>query len=122
MTGSRAIRVSSSFAIHSARGGRLKAASYLMHTGGFSKIRDFLLTHSSAIVQDDSGIPVKDFDRAKWTLRCFGAYPGPIETFKQHAQPDLAAAYRDSAVPALPFGFGYRWHARASSLILATPK
>ena len=100
----------------------VKAASYLMHSGGFSKIREFLLTHSSAIVQDDSGIPVKDFDRAKWTLRCFGAYPGPIETFKQHAQPELAAAYRDSAAPALPFGFGYRWHARESSLILATPK
>ena len=100
----------------------VKAASYLMHTGEFSTVRGFLLTHSATIVEDDSGIPVKDFDPAKWNLRCFGAYPGPIEIFKQYHQPEMTAAYKETKMPALPFGFGYRWHARESSLILATPK
>lgn len=100
----------------------VKTASYLMHTSEFSKVRDFLLTHSTTIAQDDSGIPIRDFDAAKWNLRYFGAYSGPIETFKQYAQPDLAAASAVTTVPALPFGFGYRWHAAESSLILATPK
>jgi hypothetical protein len=100
----------------------VKAASYLMHLGEFTAVRDFLLAHSSLIVEDDSGIPLKDFDRTKWALRLFGNYPGPIDIFKQHAQPDLAAAYAKSHPPALPFGFGYRWHPSQSSLILATAR
>jgi ribosomal protein L28 len=36
-----------------------KSASYLMHEGGFSRIRDFILRHSSAIVQDPSGMPYR---------------------------------------------------------------
>ena len=85
-------------------------------------VRDFLLTHSATLVEDDSGIPVKDFDAAKWSLRYFGAYPGPIETFKQHHQAEMTAAYKAANAPALPFGFGYRWHAHESSLIIATPR
>ena len=100
----------------------VKAASYLMHMAEFSKVRDFVLTHSATIVEDDSGIPVKDFDAGKWTLRYYGAYPGPIEIFKQHAQPEMTAAYQAAHAPVLPFGFGYRWHPRESSLIVATPK
>ena len=100
----------------------VKAASYLMHMEEFSKAREFLMTHSATLVEDDSGIPVKDFDAGKWSLRYFGAYPGPIEIFKQHQQPEMADAYRAGHAPGLPFGFGYRWHARESSLIVATPK
>jgi hypothetical protein len=100
----------------------LKAASYLMHLGEFTTVKDFLLTHTSTIVEDDSGIPIKNFDSAKWAVRYFGNYPGPIEMFKKNTQPDLAAIYKSSHPPALPFGFGYRWHPSQSSLILATFK
>ena len=100
----------------------VKAASYLMHLGSFTTARDFLLTHSNAIVQDDSGIPIKDFDPAKWGMRYFGHYPGPIELFKQFHQSDLATIYQKSNPPPLPFGFGYRWHPSESSLIFATPR
>ena len=62
------------------------------------------------------------FDQAKWSLRYYGAYPGPIELFKQYQQPDLAEFYHVSHAAPLPFGFGYRWHAAESSLIVATPK
>ncbi|MDR3403188.1 MAG: hypothetical protein P4L99_11890 [Chthoniobacter sp.] len=100
----------------------LKAASYLPHSGNFTTSRDFLLTHCSTIVQDDSGIPIKDYNSAKWALRYFGSYPGPIDMFKKDFQPDLAAIYKTSHPPALPFGFGYRWHPSQSSLILATAR
>ena len=100
----------------------LKAASYLLHLGDFTTVRDFLLANSTSIVEDDSGIPIKNFDAAKWTVRYFGSYPGPIDMFKQHFQPDLAAVYKNSHPPALPFGFGYRWHSSQSSLILAMLK
>jgi hypothetical protein len=100
----------------------LKAASYLMHLSDFTTVRDFLLAHSSMIVEDDSGIPIKEFDAAKWSVRYFGSYPGPIDMFKKNTQPELATIYKTSHPPALPFGFGYRWHSSQSSLILAVPK
>lgn len=100
----------------------LKAASYLPHSGNFTTARDFLLDHCSTIVQDDSGIPIQHFNKEKWVLRFFGHFAGPIPLFKQYPQPDLAAVYRSSHPPALPFGFGYTWHASQSSLILATAR
>lgn len=100
----------------------LKSASYLMFENGFSTIREFLLNHSKAIVQDDSGIPVAAFDQAKWSLRFFGNYPGPIDLFKQYFQPNLLEFYRQSNPAPLGFGIGYRWSPRQSTLIVATPR
>ena len=100
----------------------LKAASYLMHMDGFSNARDFLLTHSRTLVQEDSGIPLKSFDQSKWSLRFFGNYCGPINLFKERNQPDLAALYRTAKPAPLGFSFGYRWHPSDSSLMIATPK
>ncbi len=51
----------------------LKAASYLMHTGGFTGVRDFLLENSRIIVQDDSGIPLKAFPKS-WAVDCYGRF------------------------------------------------
>ena len=43
----------------------LKAASFLMHGDGFSGVRNFLLQKSRVIIQDDSGIPLRDFPRLR---------------------------------------------------------
>jgi hypothetical protein len=50
----------------------------LLHSGSFTKARAFLLNHSAAIVQDDSGIPFAYFDPKKWRLQAFGmSAPSP---------------------------------------------
>ena len=36
----------------------LKSASYLLHSGNFTTVRDFILANSATIIQDDSGIPL----------------------------------------------------------------
>ena len=100
----------------------LKSASYLMFQQGFGTVRDFLLTHSRVILQDDSGIPVRAFDPAKWDLRLFGTYSTPIDLFKEHFQPELLDLYNRSRPPALEFGIGYRWSRARSTLILALHK
>lgn len=100
----------------------VKSASYLMHGDGFSTARDFLLANSSVIVQDDSGIPLRAFDPRRWTLRFCGNYEGPIELFKEHDQPDLAAAYQRSNPAPLGFAFGYAWQASKGALLVATPR
>lgn len=96
----------------------LKSASYLPHQNNFAAIRSFLLEQSDTIVQDDTGIPARDFDSAKWSVRLYGDYLGPIDIFKQFYQPELKSM---ASAGALPFGIGYRgWDPRKSALIVAT--
>jgi hypothetical protein len=96
----------------------LKSASYLMHSGNFSKVRDFVLGHSDAIVQDDSGIPLRHFKPDAWRLNAFGNYLGPISIFPGRYQRDLSALYRRERAGSLDFGIGYRWRPRQSNLLL----
>jgi hypothetical protein len=100
----------------------LKAASYLMHSNNFSQVRDFLLTHSKIILQDDSGIPFRFFAADKWNRRHVGHYIGPIHRFLEHGQLDLNKENAASAPPPLEFSFGYQWQPSRSSLMIATPK
>ncbi|MFL6515745.1 MAG: hypothetical protein ACJ8M1_12055 [Chthoniobacterales bacterium] len=98
----------------------LKSSSYLMFEDGFSRIRDFLLSHSKLIVQDDSGIPIQYLNTDKWNLRFFGTYVGPIELFKQRYQPKLAELFEQTKPPEFGIGFGYQWDYHKSNLIVAT--
>ncbi|MDB6120246.1 MAG: hypothetical protein JWO08_4027, partial [Verrucomicrobiaceae bacterium] len=69
-----------------------KAASYLMHLSSFSAVRDFLLSHTKTLIQDDSGIPYKYLHRDAWDVRLAGHYKGPIDLFKENYQTDLMQA------------------------------
>jgi hypothetical protein len=99
--------------------GFLKAASYLMHGSGFDTTRKFLLGDCGAILQDDSGIPMRFFGPHDWDIRLFGDYKGPIATFKQFPQPEIDQLKAVQKPAVLPFSVGYRWHPGESSLILA---
>lgn len=105
-----------------AMNGFTKSASYLMHMDEFHTIRDYLLTHCHTMTQDDSGIMWRDFPRDSWDVRAYGWYPGPIALFKQHYQADLAEYYRTTEVPAIPFGIGYQWRPKQSTLIYGVSK
>jgi hypothetical protein len=96
----------------------LKSASYLMHGGNFTRVRNFLVDHSATIVEDDSGIPLGYFDPKKWRLQAFGHYLAPLGIFPNTYQPRLAELFRDAAP--LDFGIGYRWRKNESNLLLAT--
>ena len=97
----------------------LKSSSYLMFEDGFAKVRNFILDHSTMVVQDDSGIPLANFDREKWNLRLFGTYMGPIELFTQHYQLRLRELFEQANPPTLGIGFGYQWDYKKSNLIVA---
>ena len=96
----------------------LKAASYLMHETGFSRVREFLLGHSELILQDDSGIALRFLQG--WDIRYCGQYTGPIEVFKKYWQSDLADEYARNASAPLPFSFGYQWQPNRSDLMIVT--
>lgn len=93
----------------------IKSASYLLHTPGFSQVRNFILGRTELIVQDDSGIPVRYFAATNWERTFYGAYDGPIRLFANRYQRDLLEAYAESARP-LDFGIGYDHQARASNI------
>jgi len=101
-------------------GGLIKSASYLLHSGGFNKVRDFLTANASVMVQDDSGIPLRYYDRRKWDMRPFGHYLGPIGVFPGRYQHEYSALFRDARP--IDFGIGYRWQPHASNLLLAIKK
>jgi hypothetical protein len=95
----------------------IKSASYLLHSGGFSTVRDFLLANSAVMVQDDSGIPLTYYDPKKWDLQPFGHYLGPIGVFPGRYQSKYAVLFRKSRP--IDFGIGYRWHPHETNLLLA---
>ena len=100
----------------------LKAASYLMHSNNFSQVRDFLLTHSKIILQDDSGIPFRFFDPYKWDIRFYGRYHGPDQSLQRISAAGPGQGERREQPAPLEFSFGYQWQPSRSSLIIATPK
>ena len=100
--------------------GYLKSASYLLHEGDFSIIRELLLTQCRAIVQDDSGIPLRSFAPERWRFRNFGVYAPPLDIFKKYYQPDMAVLYAKRPANPLPFGIGYHWDPKTANLMVFT--
>jgi hypothetical protein len=95
----------------------IKSASYLLHSGNFSTVRDFLLANSATIIQDDSGIPLANYSPKKWRFFPFGRYAGPIGEFPGRYQEQYAELFRRSQP--MDFGIGYRWRSFESNLLLS---
>jgi hypothetical protein len=95
----------------------IKSASYLLHSGNFSTVRNFLLANSATIVQDDSGIPLAYYGAHKWHFSPFGRYAGPISRFPGKYQSTYAELFRSSQP--IDFGIGYRWRSYESNLLLS---
>jgi hypothetical protein len=96
----------------------LKSASFLLHKGYFSNIRNLLMEQSPIILQDDSGIPYRDYAKAGWKETFYGNYVRPIPLFGNFLQNDLTAAFKAKGSTALEFGIGYRYGKKDSSLLL----
>jgi hypothetical protein len=95
----------------------LKSASYLLHSGNFTAVRDFILANSATIIQDDSGIPLAYYNKKRWRFFPFGRYAGPIAEFPGRYQESYAELFH-RAQP-MDFGIGYRWRSHESNLLLA---
>ena len=95
----------------------IKSASYLLHSGNFTTIRDFILANSATIIQDDSGVPLTYYSPKKWRFFPFGRYAGPIGEFPGRFQQSYAELFR-RAEP-IDFGIGYRWRTHESNLLLS---
>lgn len=95
-----------------------KATSYMTHKPEFGMIRDAVLKDSSAVLQDDSGIPYKYFEKP-WQVQLFGSYSRPYGSFRWLEQPDLRKAYETTGPKPLGFKIGYGFSKAPSNLLLA---
>ncbi|MDD5570325.1 MAG: hypothetical protein PHD97_04120 [Bacteroidales bacterium] len=96
----------------------IKSASYLMHKNWFSIVRNTIFNKSKYILQDDSGIAFRFFDKETWNIQLYGTYTEPIKLFKKNLEEDLKEAYTENSKP-LDFRIGY---GRKSNLLLARKK
>jgi hypothetical protein len=95
----------------------IKSASYLLHGGNFSTVREWLLANSATIIQDDSGIPLAYYSPRKWRFFPFGRYAGPISEFPGRYQEQYAELF--TRAQPIDFGIGYRWRSHESNLLLS---
>ena len=99
-----------------------KSTSYMVHRPEFSAIRSEVLDKSVAVLQDDSGIPYKFFDAARWQVQLYGEYDKPYRPFQYMQQLDLKAAFAGPGIKPLGFRIGYGYAKIPSNLLLAKRK
>lgn len=102
-----------------------KSASYLMHYDEFSIPRNQILNKAKVFLQDDTGMPIRYVDTAKFEIRLYGKYVQPVKDFSKYLfQKDLEKRYKqDSAkVKELPFELGYHWGSKKNNLMLLLRK
>lgn len=100
----------------------LKSASYLLHYKFFSLIRNLILGQSQFVLQDDSGIAYRFFEKKDWDIKLYGQYSEPITDFKGVTQDDLQYEYNKHAkeIEPLSFVLGYHWESRGINLMKAS--
>ncbi|MFQ3575669.1 MAG: hypothetical protein SNJ77_04465 [Cytophagales bacterium] len=103
--------------------GYFKSASYLGHMKEFATIRSIMLEKCDYVVQDDTGIAYRFFDKNIWDFQLYGKYVKPVKDFSGVDQPDLRKKYEsDSTVKPLPFSLGYHWGTQNQNLMKMTKK
>jgi hypothetical protein len=98
----------------------LEKAGYLMHFDSFSQIKDLILSRSSYLLQDDSGVPIDVLKPRAWDLKFYGNYTQPLDLFKDKYQPELWHIYHSqNNIKPLTFSSGYQSQSDRSNLMLA---
>jgi hypothetical protein len=102
----------------------VKSASYLMHYETFTTIRNTVLDKAIYLVQDDTGIPYKYFEKSKFKMELYGNYVKPVSDFSANLyQKDMVEAYKTKEfMGALPFSLGYHWQTKDQNQMIAIKK
>lgn len=102
--------------------GFVKSASYLLHGGNFSTVREFLLANSRSILQDDTGPPLSFYKEDQWRLQPYGKYTRPIPVFRHNYQSKMRDLFDKGNPPPFDFSLGYNWRPGQSNLVHAFRK
>jgi hypothetical protein len=84
-----------------------KAASYLLWSPAFKRIRDYLLTHADWMISDSTGIPPAFARAAGFEQETWGRFTGSFIKVAHNHEADFVRLWADRPQRPLPFGFGY---------------
>lgn len=99
----------------------IKSASYILFNENFKTIKGLVLDETSAVLQDDTGVPYRDYVEKGWEVNFYGKYARPVADFQSYTyQPKLRDAFVEFSdrVKPLPFTYGYHWKTDNSSVLL----
>jgi hypothetical protein len=85
----------------------IKAASYLLWFGNFSRIRSYLLEHAAWMISDSTGIQPSLARAAGFEQDCYGLFHGPMLAKYSHTKSEFLTLWEASPKRTLPFYFGY---------------
>lgn len=103
--------------------GFYKSASYLLHGSMFSYAKHTVMNKSAIIVQDDTGVPVREYKPDFWDFTVYGNYVGPIPLFSGNFQKEVAGAVKaQGGQKPLDFAMGYRHRINESAVFVAVKK
>lgn len=95
-----------------------KAASFILWSGGFSKIRNYLLSHMEFMISDATGIPPEYARKAGFVQETYGSFSGPfLDANMRHAE-DFCTMWEQQPKRPLPFRYGYTDILRANHLLV----
>jgi len=99
----------------------MKATSYMPHHNDFEVIKNKIKDASVAVVQDDTGIPYRQWDQTKWDLTIYGKYDKLFNPFTPYQQNDLRTVYAKGAKD-LPYNIAYGNTKTPANLLVAKKK
>ena len=87
----------------------LKSAEYVLQLPIYEKFIDTVLSKTDTVVQDDSAIPYRAFEKAKWDSKFFGVYTARAKLRNTPNVPDQTDLQNEFKLNAksLPFKYGY---------------
>ena len=86
-----------------------KAASHLLWSGDFSRIRSYLLEHTDWMISDSTGIPPRFAQAAGFVQDTYGLFDGPAHYGRIDARDtaDFRALFDENPQRRVPFAYGY---------------
>lgn len=103
--------------------GYVKSASYLMHYGSFSTVRNTLFKVVETWMQDDTGVAFDLIPKDEWDIWYYGKYDRPIQLFRNRFQQSLWNKYnKENLAQDMPFGMGYTSREYNSNVIICRRK
>jgi hypothetical protein len=99
-----------------------KAASYLLWSEGFTKIRDYLLGHMVFMVSDSTGIAPGDAARAGFEMETWGRFSGPYLLARKSVADEFRKLWAEQPYRELKFRYGYPDASGHHHLLITRPK
>jgi hypothetical protein len=99
-----------------------KAASYLLWSHYFSRVRDYLLQNMVFMVSDSTGVPPRLAARAGFEQITYGRFTGSFLEASETINQDFVRLWTDQPARGLGFRYGYPDAAGNVHLLITRPR